>query len=244
MAISFINNPNGLAATFDLGKDYINPFGKIVIPRDDAILKYVPLAHSLLSVRKNFQRVDLTHTENGTALTLNLSGFVKLANPDFIWDDQKRDTIQTLINQFFKAANEQGINPVDIDGLAANYSAMDQLEIDESDDDVRLLVEKINHVLSPMAQKHGGAFELGDLDLYDHSDLDEIPPHISKTKEPVGVIVSVFGACAGCGSFDLTYGRAAEEITKELDKINSPYQILHVKESQTLKGGMVFKRIL
>lgn len=240
MSVNLINNPNGLAATFDLGEDFINPFGKIIIPREDPILQFVPIADSLLSVRKSFQRIDLTHTKNGTALTLNLAGFVKMGQPDFQWDDNKRGTIQSLIDTFFESA--KGIQPVDIDGIARNYTAMDHFEVDDNDADAETLLKTVKSVLDPMAEAHGGGYEIADLDVYDVSELSEKPEYISDNKEPVGVVVSVFGACAGCGNFHETYGHAPEIITKKLDEIESPFQILNIAESETLKGGMVFKR--
>lgn len=240
MNVHKIQNPNGFAATFDLGLDLIDPYGKIVVPKGDAIAQYVPIAHSLLSAHDSFQRVDLIHTDDGTALTLNLGGFLAATQPEFQWDDQKRNTVQKLIDQFFVAANAQGVKPVNIDALKANYTAMEQFEI-EDDADAQNLLATVNGVLMPMAAKHGGGFEIMDLEIYEESDFKD-REFLSKDREHVNVIVSVFGACAACGSFPFTYGLAPKVITEALDKIDSPFQVGRVSRSDVAKGGMVFKR--
>lgn len=229
MSVEIVNNPNDIAATFDLGRDVINPYGKIIIPRNDAIAEHVPLAKHILSKHPAFRRVDLTQSDEGeTVLTVNLITIVG-EHPQNFWNDMKRNLVQSWINDFF-FSNTPAVN---LGALGRDYTPIDKFDIgDDADVDVSEIFNNTNKVLTDLAQNHGGGYEIIDLALLDSTGLDH---------QNVNVLVSVFGACAGCSSFAKTYGNAPDDINNTLSPDN-PYRIYEVEESVEHKGGLIFNR--
>lgn len=226
MTIHQMQNPNGLAATFDLGADYMNPFGKIVIPRDDEIVKHVPIAGYFFDLIKALNRIDLVHDNGTTQMTLNYAGILMKMMPELSWNDKQKAFVQDSIQDFLKQSGGQVVN-----AQAVSQASGKQL-FEAQNDDVRILVNTFNRVVKPIAQAHGGDFEIIDMDA---------SKSLFSKKTKITTTVAVFGACGGCSSFDKTYGKAPAAVNAELDKIKSPYAIDKIQPAPH-RGALILKR--
>jgi Fe-S cluster biogenesis protein NfuA len=224
MSIRFVSSPNPLAATFDLGQDYIDGFGKIVVPKNDPVADHAPVANHFFELITPLARVDLANQGGHTLLTVNLGGFMTKVNPDFKWDDKRKSFIAGKITEFL---NDNG--KIILPSLRQFPTTSPFIP---QDNDVTALVDAFESIARPLAHKHGGDYELVDF---------EASSGFFGKQEKVTATIAVFGACAGCSSFDQTFGKAPQDINSKLEKIGSPYRMKKIQPSPN-KGALIFAR--
>lgn len=224
MSIAFVTSPNPLAATFHLGDDFIDGFGKIVIPKNDIIVPHAPIAKHFFDLIAPLARIDLANQKGTTLLTVNLGGFMNKVNPSFEWDEKRKNFIMSSVQEFFNN-NGQVILP--------SLSEFPKTEpFIPADNDVEKLVNIFEDIARPLANKHGGDYELIGFNA---------STGLFGSKEKVTATIAVFGACAGCSSFDKTFGKAPIEINKKLKEAGSPFTMKAIQPAPN-KGALIFRR--
>lgn len=223
MSVQYLNSPNALAATFDMGQDFINPFGKIVIPKGDALVADVPMANHFFELIKLTSRIDLVHVDATTQMTINLNSFIQRSQPDFEWNNKRIDFVTQQMNEVIASGSV-----IDIEKVCTRDVSTPFLPVD---DDVKEVADIFEQVARPLAHEHGGDYEL--------VDMTAKKALFSKSKN-VSVVVSVFGACAGCGGFSKTFGSVPAKVNERLSKL-SPYKVKDVVPAQS-QGALIFGR--
>lgn len=238
MNIQTIINPEGnlKSATFALGADLIKPYGKIIIPKNDPLTSAVPIAyHGFLMSPKIF-RTDLVHDENnGTIVSFNALS----PDPKFAWSDSDLGKIKDSISAYF----EKNATAIDLAKLE-DIPSMSPFDPNEADEEK--LVTVFHKVVGKRVQSHGGSYELTD-------DMTAVPQKsggIFNKKDTgrflVTAAIAPFGACGGCGLFQLTFGKkTVDAINEELTSINSPYILKEIIKDKKMgvKGSVLIKRL-
>jgi Fe-S cluster biogenesis protein NfuA len=232
--VNQVVNPNDLAHTLDLGGDYINPYGKLVIPNDSTLLRQaVPISDAffgLVTVTGNHEilnRIDLIHSGQTTMMTLNIAaGLVKKDN-GFAWTDAKRakvtDELQTYLRQ-------NGRNVIDLKKLGTIQVAE---PYQANNDTVKGLIRVFDKHAKPMAAKHGGSYEI--------TDMQSKKPMFGGARRNVTVTIKPDGACASCLAFNVTYGQLHKKVNEDLEAQGSDFRFKPV-EAAPRQQALVLRR--
>lgn len=213
------DNPNPLSLTFNAsGLIDMGPFRKVVIPKGHDIGGHVPIAKILLEQNDAFDRVELTSDDgDNTTMTLCLSPNLKAGNPDFKLNDAQKGQISSLVSQIHQHLIDTKQNPFHIGCISNGYSAEETLTSARLSGEIRQVFDVATSILTPMAAKDGGSYEV--VDIYDVSGapLSDIENrYLDTNKQSIGFDIVVFGSCSGCSAFNLTYGLKAKEIAPVL----------------------------
>lgn len=224
------DNPNPKAATFILDGDVLQDLGRVIMPRNDKIVQYSPLAkfffEDLLQKGRgtDVMRIDFTH-ENGEDRVTLIRKFAE-------WKEGEIDKVHTYLNRL----ESRGTPLLYAQTLKRDYTPVSRYKAPEGSV-LTSVQQTFDRAVSPFLSLHGGDMELSSLSI-----------------EPDGEVkasVALMGSCAGCGSAEVaTLNNAIERVNKALQTLadkhpaNKDLKSLHMKEIQTVNttGGFIMSR--
>lgn len=228
------DNPNPLSVTFTEMKGIsMGEFKKVIVPKlggglfgkgAHPIRKHVPIADLILNKYDYADRVELSQDDGEVvSYTVCLDPKVTKGQKDWRLSDQELTAIQGLVmdaQQFIPRAkcgsglfHAGCMNPKEFPVA----EIVDRSTLVGEQAEIGKLYDESMNVLTPMATKHGGSFEV--VDIYDASESPlniAESKYLSEKKANIGFELVVFGSCSGCTAFNLTYGQAPKKIAKIL----------------------------
>lgn len=257
------DNPNGLSVTFtEMAGIKMGDLKKVIIPKlggglfgkgANPIRKHVPVADVVLDQLKDIaDRVELSQDENGiVSYTVCLEPGITKGQKDFRLSDQQVGEMASLITevQAHIPISKCGSGAVHVGCLKNGFAVSETVDLSNFPQPIHDLHDVVENVLNPMAIKHGGSFEIVNIQP-DQTAWSDIPDaekrHLVEGKQNAVFDLVLFGACGGCGRFQWTYGTAPEKVTAKLKEKNAdlPAQLRKVRPSKEHESGkhLIFKR--
>lgn len=175
-------NPNIASYLIDAdlltaAKTWLSPslsLGHVIIPRDNALVGHSPLAQSVFKASGLTIRIDLSHAENGT--------LISLAKKMGGWSSEGLEGVRNMLEQGINS----GISPIDIRSAVKEVPITPPLET--KDLLLKNLIETFDSAVRGPLAEDGGAMRIcGIIDERIHGG-------------PVTFEVAMTGACSTCGS--------------------------------------------
>jgi Fe-S cluster biogenesis protein NfuA len=192
----FDGNPNPTVATFEIDRDLLGPFGKIVVPRGGKLEQYSPLAQSLFPRSAGIVRVDFAASSGKT--------YISITRKLVPWKPQEISLALTHLQNFFAGPAPAVLN----DAIASNIAV--QRAFAPANAIQKLVSQTFHDQVNPILASDGGAMELIGVEI--------------KSTGNISAHVALIGSCHGCGHAETsTLNGATGKIRQVLDVAKRQY---------------------
>ncbi|HPF77808.1 MAG TPA: NifU family protein [Alphaproteobacteria bacterium] len=166
----FEGNPNPKVATFEIDKDLLGHFSKLIVTKTGALLQHCPIAEPLF--KGDVTRIDLAARDGKTYITLSR----KL----MAWDTAEKEAVQRRINEFLSKSTPA------VYADAISTAIQTQKPFTAANPVTKLVQATFNQIVNPILANDGGAMELLNIDI--------------KPSGDIAAEVALIGSCNGCSS--------------------------------------------